>query len=107
MDSKPQEFPEETLKAHFQGVHLQIVLLASGEYFPQFIYMVALFLRLYNDGIYVILDAITKQIMNNDSHGMLVGGTSVLKTERHDCVMEIAIRVWKAVFSASETSILI
>lgn len=39
--------------------------------------MVTLSLGLYNDVIYIIVQAIVEHIMKDDSHGTLVGGIDV------------------------------
>lgn len=48
-----------------------------------------------------------EHIINDGSHSALLGGTSMLETERHDFVMEITHESLEGSLLASEGSILI
>lgn len=102
----PNNFPEGT-ESTLQRDRPQIKLYTSGKDLPKIIHVVMDFFGLHKDIIYVVLEAIMEHIMKNISRRTLVGGISVLETERHDYVMQISKIVRKAVFSASKGSILI
>lgn len=62
---------------------------SSGKDFLQIFDVVVLFLR-YDHVIYIVFQTDVKHIVRDDSHATLIGGLSVLETEHHNCVMEIA-----------------
>lgn len=81
---------------------LQVILPTSREDIPQIINMVIDFYGLYNDVINISLKEIMQHTVENGSHRVLVSGTRILKTKRHDCMMKFINRSLKAVFSASK-----
>lgn len=68
--------------------------------------MLALFFSLYNNDVCVVLQAIMKHIVENNSHGPLIGGASVLESKRYDPLEKGFTLVQKAIFSASVGTIL-
>lgn len=69
--------------------------------------MLVVFSRLDYYIVDVVLEAPMHHIMKNDSHGTLIDRAYILRAKGHDCVMKLPMGVRKAIFSASNESILI
>lgn len=100
VDGEPQEFPREDTESAFQRVHPQIVSSTSDEVLPRILHLLVLLFKFFDDIIYIVFQVVVKYVVKDDSHSSLTGGTSVLESERFDCVVKIAHRSLGAVFLA-------